>query len=149
MPQASPRGTFRVVADRLRVELGDAAPLERLPSEAQLMRKYGIGRGTVRRALEVLASEGLVEPVPGVGWRLVDDSARHRPLADRLSELITTDALRVGDRFPSEAALCERFQMSRTGIRRALAQLEGRGLLEAQHGRGRVVQALPDQNGTT
>ena len=146
MAQASPRGTFLAVADRLRVELIGGQVPEKIPSEAQLMRTHGVGRGTVRRALEVLAAEGRIESVPGVGWRLVGDSGRHRPLLDRLPEVVIVDELMVGDRFPSEAELCERFGMSRTAVRRALAQLEGQGVLEAQHGKGRVVRALPDEN---
>lgn len=149
MPQASPRGTFQVVAERLRTDLVKDKTSHRLPSEAQLMRTYGIGRSTVRRALEVLAAEGLVESVPGVGWRLADGCDPHQPLIDRLTQMIVADNLQIGDRFPPEAALCERFKMSRTAIRRALAQLEGRGVLEAQHGKGRVVRTLPHENGTS
>lgn len=144
MPQASPRGTFRVVADQLRELLEGNQPPARLPSEAELMRRHSVGRGTIRRALEVLAAEGLVESVPGVGWQTVSDAGRHRPLVDRLADVIKTDDLQAGARFPSEAELCERFEMSRTAVRRALAQLEGQGVLEAQHGKGRVVRALPD-----
>uniref|UniRef100_UPI0035E42E4A GntR family transcriptional regulator n=1 Tax=Streptomyces physcomitrii TaxID=2724184 RepID=UPI0035E42E4A len=59
-------------------------------------------------------------------------------------EVVADDGLQVGDRFPSGAALCERFEMSRTAVRRALTQLEGRGVLEAQHGKGRIVRALPE-----
>ncbi|WP_317852221.1 winged helix-turn-helix domain-containing protein [Streptomyces venezuelae] len=66
-----------------------------------------------------------------------------RPLAERLIDLITEDSLAIGDAYPSESKLCERFQVSRTAVRRALGQLEGSGLLETTHGKGRKVRGLP------
>ena len=39
-----------------------------LPSEAQLMQRYGIARTTVRRGLGLLADEGWVYAVPQRGW---------------------------------------------------------------------------------
>jgi DNA-binding GntR family transcriptional regulator len=39
-----------------------------LPSEAQLVQRYGIARTTVRRGLALLADEGWVFAVPQRGW---------------------------------------------------------------------------------
>ncbi|MEU5793621.1 winged helix-turn-helix domain-containing protein [Streptomyces sp. NPDC047813] len=64
------------------------------------------------------------------------------PLVERLIAVITEDSLEVGDRYPSEANLCERFGMSRTAVRHALAQMEGTGLLATVHGKGRAVLVL-------
>lgn len=47
----------------------------------------------------------------------------------------------VGDGYPSEAKLCERFSASRTAVRRVLAQMEGSGLLATVHGKGRTVRS--------
>ncbi|GAB2692396.1 GntR family transcriptional regulator [Thalassiella azotivora] len=58
-------------------ELGDSGALE---SEAELGRRYGVSRVTVRRALEVLRDEGLVESRRGAGW-FVTGSSFHQRLA--------------------------------------------------------------------
>lgn len=138
----SPRGTYLVIADRLRADLSEVQPGTDLPSEAELRSKFGVSRGTVRRALAVLAYEDLVEPVPGYGWRTVSDE-RHTPIETRLRRLISEDGLRVGDPFPPEHGLSDRLGVSRTAVRRGLAQLEGDGILSVSHGKGRAVLRLP------
>ncbi|MFE7229163.1 GntR family transcriptional regulator [Streptomyces sp. NPDC057596] len=142
MPEASPRGTYLVIAEALRSEIEEGEGIDILPSEAGMMRSHGVGRNTIRRALKVLEADGLVESAPGIGWRVVRGKDR-RPLAERMSDLIAEDSLSVGDPYPSEAKLCERFGTSRTAVRRVLAQMEGNGLLATVHGKGRTVRALP------
>ncbi|MFE1936489.1 GntR family transcriptional regulator [Streptomyces sp. NPDC059474] len=142
--EASPRGTYLVIAQSLRTELEGEDPPGVLPSEAALMHAYGVSRTTVRRALKVLASDGLIESEPGVGWRPVGASPRdRRTLVERIADVIVEDSLQVGAAFPSESQLCARFLASRTSVRRALAELEGRGLLVSAHGKGRTVRSLP------
>ncbi|MGW3943290.1 GntR family transcriptional regulator [Streptomyces phaeochromogenes] len=142
MPEASPRGTYLVVAETLRNEIQAEPDRGTLPSEAELMDSHGVSRNTIRRALKVLEADGVVESAPGIGWRVVRGGDR-RSLAVRMSDLIKEDALSVGDTYPSESKLCERFGASRTAVRRVLAQMEGNGLLVAMHGKGRTVRALP------
>ncbi|MEU2740718.1 winged helix-turn-helix domain-containing protein [Streptomyces sp. NPDC007095] len=142
MPQASPRGTYLQVSESLRqqIESGDIG--DALSSEAALMNSHGVSRNTVRRALKVLEADGVVESAPGIGWRVVRGGDR-RSLAERMTDLIAEESLSVGDPYPSEARLCERFGASRTAVRRVLAQMEGNGLLATVHGKGRTVRALP------
>ncbi|MFB7410973.1 winged helix-turn-helix domain-containing protein [Streptomyces sp. NPDC056202] len=64
-----------------------------------------------------------------------------------MTDLIVEERFAVGDRYPSEAQLCQRFGVSRTAVRRALAQMEGNGLLETVHGKGRTVLTLPGSAG--
>ncbi|MEO3846332.1 GntR family transcriptional regulator [Streptomyces sp. B8F3] len=142
MPEASPRGTYLVIADALRAEIEDGEGIDTLPSEGALMQTHGVGRNTIRRALKVLETEGLVESAPGIGRRVARGGDR-RSLAERMTDLITEDSLSVGDPYPSEAKLCARFTTSRTAVRRVLAQMEGRGLLATVHGKGRTVRTLP------
>ncbi|OEV31515.1 DNA-binding protein [Streptomyces nanshensis] len=142
MTQASRRGTYLVIADVLKREIQGESPPEALPSEAELMDEHGVSRTTVRRALQVLAEEGFIESAPGIGW-IVGTGGDRRPLVERMTEIIRADGLSPGDPFPSEAKLCERFLTSRTAVRRALAQMEGQGLLSTVHGKGRTVCALP------
>ncbi|MFI5862906.1 GntR family transcriptional regulator [Streptomyces sp. NPDC051546] len=146
MSEASPRGTYLVISEALRrgIERGDIVDV--LPSEGDLVRAHGVARNTIRRALKVLETEGVLESAPGVGWRVARGGDR-RSLVERMTALIAEEPLVIGDTYPSEAKLCDRFGVSRTAVRRALAQMEGTGLLDTVHGKGRTVRALPTPTG--
>jgi GntR family transcriptional regulator of arabinose operon len=72
------------VADDLRAKLGhppfDYGSL--LPSEMDLTKAYNLSRGTIRKALDILASEGLIHRQPGRGTLILSpdakDKARYR-----------------------------------------------------------------------
>ncbi len=65
----------RLLAElRERVALGDFGPEGALESEAELCRRYGVSRITVRQALEVLRAEGLVSSRKGAGWFVTGSS---------------------------------------------------------------------------
>jgi GntR family transcriptional regulator len=49
------------------IERGVYPPGRPVPSETQLMQRYEVARLTARKAVRVLAGEGLVEVVPGRG----------------------------------------------------------------------------------
>ena len=49
------------------IERGDYQPGRKLPSENELLQRYRLARGTIRKAMRVLVDEGLVEVVPGRG----------------------------------------------------------------------------------
>ncbi|MEE4546174.1 GntR family transcriptional regulator [Streptomyces sp. V4-01] len=142
MPQASPRGTYLQVSESLRRQIESGGAGDVLPSEAALMSSHGVSRNTVRRALKVLEADGVVASAPGIGWRVVRGGDR-RSLTELMADLLVEESLSVGDTYPSEAKLCERFGASRTAVRRVLAQMEGNGLLATVHGKGRTVRALP------
>jgi len=58
----------RIAADlRAAIERGELAPGDVLPSEAALMKRHGVSRGTVRQALADLETAGLIESRPGKG----------------------------------------------------------------------------------
>jgi GntR family transcriptional regulator len=65
----SDRPVYRQIADSLRgaIERGELAPGDRLPSESQLMERFGVAQGTVRNALGQLRGEGLVIAEHGRG----------------------------------------------------------------------------------
>ncbi|MFF5010078.1 winged helix-turn-helix domain-containing protein [Streptomyces phaeochromogenes] len=142
MSEVSPRGTYLVISEALRKAVEEGEISDTLPSEADLMRTHGVARNTIRRALKVLEAEGALESAPGIGWRVARGGDR-RSLPERMTDVIAEDSLAIGDTYPSEAKLCERFGVSRTAVRRALAQMEGTGLLATVHGKGRTVRALP------
>jgi len=70
-------------------------------------------------------------------------------LADRaytaIVRIINDEALRAGDRLPSEARLAELFGMSRTIVREALARLASDGITEARRGAGSYVKRRPSE----
>ncbi|MFJ3954268.1 GntR family transcriptional regulator [Streptomyces libani] len=146
MPQASPRGTYLQISESLRQKIESGKIGQALPSEAELMRTYGVGRSTVGRALKALKADGVIESVQGAGW-FVAGTGDRRPLVDRVVDLLRVERAEVGDVFPSEKELCERFGVSRTAVRSAIAQLEGRGLIAMGANRRRQVRALPDGQG--
>jgi GntR family transcriptional regulator len=80
---------YQHIADELRSELrsGDLGPGRLLPSEAELSRTYDASRVTVRRALEVLRDEGLIDSRQGFGWFVAAD-----PLRQSLGRLGTIES---------------------------------------------------------
>jgi GntR family transcriptional regulator len=52
---------------RGRIESGEIGPEEALPSITFLVQETGLAVGTVRKAIKILADEGLVVTVPGRG----------------------------------------------------------------------------------
>ncbi|QYX78533.1 GntR family transcriptional regulator [Streptomyces akebiae] len=70
----APLTPYRQLAGILRAQIqrGDWQPGRMLPSEAQLVQRYGIARTTVRRGLGLLADEGWVDAVPQRGWFVTD-----------------------------------------------------------------------------
>lgn len=61
-------------------------------------------------------------------------------LADALAASIRDSALKPGQRLPTEAALVERFGVSRTVVREALSRLRTLGLLESRQGSGAYIR---------
>ena len=60
-------------------------------------------------------------------------------LLQLLERAIAAGSLAVGDQIPTEAALCERFDVSRTVVRQALSDLERTGLVTRIKGKGTFV----------
>ncbi len=76
------RPVFKQIADDLRsqINVGTLAPGDRLPSESQLMERYGVARMTVRQSMSGLKAEGLVVAEHGRGVFV-----RGRPVVRRVA----------------------------------------------------------------
>lgn len=66
-----------------------------------------------------------------------------RQIAERLEEEIGSGTRPPGSRLPVEAELAQQFGVNRHTLRRALAHLSERGLIEATAGRGTFVKDVP------
>jgi GntR family transcriptional regulator len=69
---------YRSIADELRrrVEAGEFGRGRLLPSESELSTGYDVSRVTVRKALELLRDEGLIDARQGFGWFVATDPVR-------------------------------------------------------------------------
>ena len=60
-----------------RIGRGEFKPGDGMPSEQLLMGEYGVGRNTVREAMQALRALGLVEIRPRLGARVLDNRAEN------------------------------------------------------------------------
>src|SRR3954451_5059324 len=83
----SDRPVFKQIADRLRAAIvaGELAPGARLPSEQELIDTHGVARGTIRQAVNLLRSEGLVRTEHGRGTFVRDRPPVRRLAHDRFA----------------------------------------------------------------
>lgn len=60
---------YKQVANELRrrIEAGQIPPGRRIPSLVELEEEFGVARDTLRKAVQVLKDEQLVETVSGMG----------------------------------------------------------------------------------
>lgn len=97
------RPAYRQVADELRAQIvaGVLSAGERLPTEPELAQMFGVGRGTIREALRVLASQHLIETTRGVhGGSFVAEPEPARLIEDMggaLGVLVMTPRLSVAN----------------------------------------------------
>ena len=98
-----------MIADELRrsVEAGELTAGRLLPSESELSAVHGVSRVTVRKALELLRDEGLIDSRQGFGWFVAADPLRQAlgrlgTIEGQLSELgVASERRVVGFRFVS------------------------------------------------
>ena len=94
---------YRSIAGELRrrIEGGEIPAGGLLPSEAELSEAYGVSRVTVRKALELLRSEGVASARQGLGWFVAVE-----PLRQALGRLGTIeDQLQASGRHPERRVL--------------------------------------------
>jgi GntR family transcriptional regulator len=67
---------YQEIADELRGRLGSVGVGRVLPSESELSAEFEVSRVTIRRALEILRDEGLVDARQGFGWYVAGELVR-------------------------------------------------------------------------
>lgn len=128
---ALPRGegvsAWRQIADSLRAEIaaGIIRAAAQLPTEAALAERFGVNRHTVRRALSVLAREGLVRTTQGRGT-FVEAAPLPYPIGarTRFSEIVAR-----GGRDPGGTLLSAEDVPADTGVSDALRLAPGSPVL--------------------
>ncbi|MGL4496250.1 MAG: GntR family transcriptional regulator [Beijerinckiaceae bacterium] len=89
MPSIAPSKTQRLyLVLRDQIVSGALRPGERLPSEPVLAERHKLSRVTIRRALEGLERDGLIDRVPGAGTFVRDAAGKKGMVAD-LSNMLT------------------------------------------------------------
>ncbi|HHY69747.1 MAG TPA: FadR/GntR family transcriptional regulator [Bacillota bacterium] len=75
-PLRKPNKLTEIITDKIRemIEEGVLKPGDKLPTEKELCEGFGVGRSSVREALQGLEYMGLIESRPGVGRFLSSDS---------------------------------------------------------------------------
>ena len=101
---------------RARVSSGEYAAGRLLPSESDLSAEFSVSRVTVRKALELLRDEGLVNARQGFGWFVAGETVR-QPLA-RLSTI--EDQMRDSGVKPERRVLEFAFEKAPRDVARAL-----------------------------
>lgn len=81
------RSPYRQIADHLRavIDGGELRPGDRLPSEAELTRHYGVARMTARQAIQELRTEGRVVAEHGRGVFVRRPAPVRRLASDRFA----------------------------------------------------------------
>jgi len=76
-----------------RIRSGEFAPGDRLPTEKKLMEEYGVGRNSIREAIQALVTLGLVEVRPGRGTTVVAIDGAQALDAETVSGLLKEEAV--------------------------------------------------------
>jgi GntR family transcriptional repressor for pyruvate dehydrogenase complex len=79
------------VLDRIRS--GEFGPGDRLPTEKLLMQEYGVGRNSVREAVQALVTLGLVDVRPGRGATVIGIESDAVMDAETISVLLKEEAV--------------------------------------------------------
>ena len=85
-------------------------------------------------------------PILKASLSMASDIPLYAQLTGIIKNTITSGTLRVGDLLPSEAELCDKFEISRNTVRQAIGELEEEGLVVRKRGKGTFV-ADPNARG--
>jgi DNA-binding FadR family transcriptional regulator len=123
------------VLDRLKAMItsGEYAPGEALPSERELMVRYGVGRPAIREAMQALANQGLITIKHG-------ERARVRPLTaksavgqlDLVAQLMLSASPNMVENLKEARRFFERGMVREAAVKAAAADLEQLERLVAQ-----------------
>ena len=145
-----PMPQYRIIAKDLRerIESNELQPGQKLPTEVDLKEEYEASRNTVRDAIKLLISQGLVETRPGEGTFVVELIHPFVVILDSDAEHIRDSYVGSGDempdhtggvdaqqRAPSVSPLRVEFQRATQAVAAALQLEEGDAVVRRQEER--------------
>lgn len=104
-------------------------PGDRLPTEAEIERRYQVSRSTIRQALNDLATAGLIQRVQGKGTFLRTPKIQHVPVLTSFSELLRSQGYTPSHRLlassvrPAQAEMAEGLRLEEGAPCRFLRRL--------------------------
>ncbi len=144
-----PVPVYKQIAEmiRTRIDHGDLAPGDPLPSEAELTTEYGIARLTARRVARELRERGLAHTVHGEGTFVGDGTvprvrrraAAYEQIANEIADRIRRGDLKPGRPIPSEKTLIQQYGVAKATARHATALLREHGWVFTVPYRGSYV----------
>jgi DNA-binding transcriptional regulator YhcF (GntR family) len=92
-----PRPPYQQVAARLRAAIltGKLSPGERLPSQVELSKTYGVARMTIQQALRILKDDGLIATRQGSGMFVRERTARPVGLRPHIEQAFRDPEVRI------------------------------------------------------
>lgn len=125
---------YRQIADDLRrqIETGELAPGSQLRTEIELREIYNASRNTIRDAIKVLITKGLVETRPGQGTFVVE---RISPFVTTLTQVLGSDGSGEGSPYIQEV-VAERRTPRASDVRVEIWRADGRLASELRLAKG-------------
>ncbi|MBO4269609.1 GntR family transcriptional regulator [Microbispora triticiradicis] len=146
-----PVPVYKQIADILRdrIDSGELAPGNPVPSEADLEAEYGIARTTARRVARELREQGLVYTVQGEGTFVGDQKAPrvqrkkrlYQEIAEEVAQRIRQQEFRPNRAIPSEKALMRDYGVAKATVRLAVGLLRDQGYVFTVPHRGTYVSS--------
>ncbi len=95
----SSEGAFQKIADELAAAIlrGEFKPGDRLPTERELSRKFGVSSLVVREALRILRQQGFITVRRGYGGGIFIAHPNSRPIQEVLWTLLRTRQISMSD----------------------------------------------------
>lgn len=128
---------YRQIADALRgqIETGELAPGSQLPTEIELREAHNASRNTIRDAIKVLTTRGLVETRPGQGTFVVE---RISPFVTTLTQVLGSDGSGEGSPYIQEVT-AKRRKARASDVRVEIRMVDDRMARELQLAVGDTV----------
>ncbi|WP_255486898.1 FadR/GntR family transcriptional regulator [Mucilaginibacter sp. SP1R1] len=119
------------VAELLRIAIIEGAYQvnEQLPTEPELMKKFGVGRSSIREAIRILANSGLLRVQQGVGTFIEAHAGITEPLHQRLKRAEAQDLDEVRQLLEMKIAEKAAANHTEAQIKKIKAMLDKRNLL--------------------
>ena len=114
--QIQKKSLAQEVADRIKdaIRSGQYVISEKLPSEPDLMKQFGVGRSSIREAVRMLVNSGLLDVQQGIGTFVANNIDDKESLYERLSRAASEEIDEI--RQLLEVHIAKKAAMNRTQL---------------------------------